>query len=355
MMDVRLDNISKTFGRKPVLKNITLEIKRGEFFTILGPSGSGKTTILRIIAGLEKPDHGKVYFNNIDVTDTPAHDREVSMIFQSLALYPHLTVFENIAFPLRVRKRREEDVKKTVKEIASTLRIEDILNRNISSLSGGEKQRVALARALVYQPKIFLMDEPLTGLEPAFRQELRREIKSLQRSTGITTVYVTHDQVEAFSLADRVALLHEGVLQCVDEPQRVYEKPENLFVAKFVGDTPLNIFTATVEPVGNGALVKIDDIGVVFRTNITKIPAGGKVLAAARAEAFRVDENHAALSGVVVGREVLGDRIVYTVDVKGRDIVVKTGAHTVYNKSTQIRLAIDVDKFMLFDEEGRRL
>ncbi|MEM2114939.1 MAG: ABC transporter ATP-binding protein [Candidatus Caldarchaeum sp.] len=354
MVAIRLENVSKSFGSTPVLKNVNLEVKSGEFFCILGPSGSGKTTILRITAGLEKPDKGKVFFDEADVTELPAKERTVSMIFQSLALYPHLNVFENIAFPLRVRKLPDREVKKTVQEVSTLLRIDGLLSRSVASLSGGERQRVAIARALVQRPKVFLMDEPLTGLETAFRQELRRELKEVQRSTGITTVYVTHDQVEAFTLADRVAVLNEGVVQAVDDPQTIYERPNNLWLARFVGDTPLNVFEASVKPLDGEVLVNVDEVGLTFRTRAVQAPEG-RVYVAARAEALRLVEDYSSLTGVVVAREVMGDRVVYTVDVQGRRLVVKAPPDKMFKPSDKLRISVNVEKLMLFDKEGRRL
>jgi len=354
MVRIVLDGVSKAFGRTTVLKDVSLDVKDGEFFTILGPSGSGKTTILRLIAGLEKPDRGSIYFDGEEVTNLPAKDRNVSMIFQSLALYPHLTVFENIAFPLKIRKTPENILKKTVKEVASLLRIEHLLNRNVPSLSGGERQRVAIARALVYRPRVFLMDEPLTGLEPSFRQELRQEIKNMQRATGITTVYVTHDQLEAFSLADRVALLHEGVIQDVGEPWQIYEKPGNLWAAKFVGDTPLNLFDGSVSTVGGTVSVFIQELGLhVTIDEAIKTSVNGYVRVAIRPEAFRVVEKDSRVKGVVVSREVLGDRIVYIVDVGGCKITVKTSVDHVIPVGERINIDVDRARIMLFDREGR--
>lgn len=355
MVSIKLHNISKSFGHTQVLKDVSLEVKDGEFFCVLGPSGSGKTTLLRIIAGLERPDTGRVYFDDTDVTDLIAKERVVSMVFQSLALYPHLTVFENIAFPLRVRKLSEQEVKQAVREVASILRIENLLSRNIASLSGGEKQRVAIARSLIYKPKVFLMDEPLTGLEPSFRQELRHEIKILQQSTKITTVYVTHDQVEAFALADRVAILHEGVLQDVGEAWRIYEKPANLWVCRFVGDVPVNIFDGTCEQHGDEALIKIEGLGINFRTKLTSKQRENMVKVAVRPEAFKITNNTAPLTGHVVAREVLGDRIVYKVDVNGLKVTVKTGAEHVYQTSEKLRLEIDLSKMLFFNSEGKPL
>jgi len=356
MVRIVIDKVSKAFGRTDVLKDVSLDVKDGEFFTVLGPSGSGKTTLLRIIAGLEKPDRGRLYFDEADVTNIPVKDRNVSMIFQSLALYQHLTVFENIAFPLKIRKTPENILKKTVKDVASLLRIEHLLNRNVQSLSGGERQRVAIARALVYRPRVFLMDEPLTGLEPSFRQELRQEIKSMQRATGITTVYVTHDQLEAFSLADRVALLHEGVVQDVGEPWRIYEKPGNLWVAKFVGDTPLNLFEGKVDNVGGVVSVFIQELGLQINIDgEIKLPVNGNVNVAIRPEAFRIMDKDAQIKGVIVSREVLGDRIVYIVDVGGRKITVKTSIDQVIPVAERINIDVDSSRIMLFDREGRAL
>jgi multiple sugar transport system ATP-binding protein len=354
MVRIFIDRVSKAFGKTAVLRDVALEVKDKEFFTILGPSGSGKTTILRIIAGLEKPDKGNVYFDDEDVTSLPTKDRNISMIFQSLALYQHLTVFENIAFPLKIRKVPESEVRKAVKDIASMLRIENLLNRNITSLSGGERQRVAIARALVYRPRVFLMDEPLTGLEPSFRLELREEIKNMQRATGITTVYVTHDQLEAFSLADRVALLNEGVVQDVGEPWRIYENPANLWTAKFVGDTPPNLFDGTVDSVDGTVHVFLQELGLHFTIeDRVNMPVNRRVRVAIRPEAFRVVEKHTKVNGVVVSREVLGDRIVYTVDVGGRKISVKTSVDQVIPVGGRVNIDVDKTRVMIFDSEGR--
>ncbi len=354
MVRIVIDRVGKAYGNTTVLRDVSLDVKDGEFFTILGPSGSGKTTILRIIAGLEKPDRGRIYFNEEDVTNIPVKDRNVSMIFQSLALYQHLTVFENIAFPLKIRKTPENILKKTVKEVASLLRIEHLLNRNVPSLSGGERQRVAIARALVYRPRVFLMDEPLTGLEPSFRQELRQEIKSMQRATGITTVYVTHDQLEAFSLADRVALLNEGVVQDVGEPWRIYEKPGNLWAAKFVGDTPLNLFEGSLDNTGGLVSVFLQELGLQITVDDKiKLPVNGYVRVAIRPEAFRFIEKDTQVKGVIISREVLGDRIVYIVDVSGRKITVKTSVDKVIPVGDKVNIDVDSPRIMLFDKEGR--
>ncbi|MEM4303060.1 MAG: ABC transporter ATP-binding protein [Candidatus Caldarchaeum sp.] len=355
MVSIRLDNISKSFGQTTVLKDVSLEIRDGEFFCVLGPSGGGKTTLLRIIAGLEKPDAGRVYFDDADVTSLMAKERNVSMIFQSLALYPHLTVYENIAFPLRVRKLSEQYVKQAVKDVASMMRIMALLNRNITSLSGGERQRVAIARALVYKPKVFLMDEPLTGLEPSFRQELRTEIKELQRSTGITTVYVTHDQVEAFALADRVALLHEGLIQDVGDPLRVYEKPANLWVCRFVGDAPVNVFEGVLEELGERTLIKIDELGLTLNIQPRRKTPEKKVYVAIRPESFKIADNASGLTAKVVGKEVLGDRVVYMVDVNGCKITVKTVAAQAFQTREKLSITPDESKILLFDKEGRPL
>jgi len=245
MAKVRLEGVVKRFGRVVAVNNVSFEIRDKEFFAILGPTGCGKTTLLRIIAGLEFPDEGHVYIDDRDVTYVHPKDRDVAMVFQVFALYPHMTVFENIAFPLRVRKKElgltEDDIRTAVISVAKMLNIEDLLDRKPSQLSGGQQQRVALARALVREPKVWLLDEPLSNIDAKLRVIMRAEIKNLQRKVGVTTIYVTHDQVEAMSMADRVAVMNAGQVVQIGDPLELYNKPKNTFVATFIGSPPMNI------------------------------------------------------------------------------------------------------------------
>ncbi len=241
---LELKNISKSYtASKPVLGDINLEIRDSEFLVLVGPSGCGKSTLIRIIAGLEQPDSGAIFFNGKDLTALEPKDRDLSMVFQNYALYPHKTVFENIAFPLQIANRKKQDFEAVVKNIAEKLNIADLLERKPGQLSGGQRQRVALARALAKQPSIFLLDEPLSNLDAKLRMQMRQELFKLHKELNSTFIYVTHDQVEAMTLGDRVVVLHEGSIQQIGTPQEVYNKPANPFVASFIGSPPANLLS----------------------------------------------------------------------------------------------------------------
>ncbi|MCF6410071.1 ABC transporter ATP-binding protein [Pseudalkalibacillus salsuginis] len=239
MSAVNLSNITKKFGNVTAVKELDLKIEEGEFFTFLGPSGCGKTTTLRMIAGFYYPTAGKVKFNDRDMTTVPPEKRNTGMVFQNYALFPHMTVAENVAFGLKVRKLERSKVKEKVKEVLGKVRLEKFIDRQVSQLSGGQQQRVALARALAIEPDILLLDEPLSNLDARLRDEMRTEILRLQRDYGITTIYVTHDQVEALSMSDRIAVFNEGRCQQIGTPTEIYNDPVNDFVAEFIGETNL--------------------------------------------------------------------------------------------------------------------
>ncbi len=238
---LEIRELYKRIKKEEILRNINLEVKKGEFFVVLGPSGCGKTTLLKIIAGLLKPDNGKIILDEKDITNLEAGKRDIAMVFQNYALYPHMKVKDNILFPLKIKKIKMEEGVKRLRWVSEFLKIEDILEKKPGELSGGQQQRVALARALVRNPKIFLMDEPLSNLDAKLRTEMRSELKNLQRSLNITTIYVTHDQIEAMTLADRICILNKGETMQIGTPEEIYEKPENLFVASFIGTHGINI------------------------------------------------------------------------------------------------------------------
>jgi len=263
---VRLINISKRFGRTLVLNDINLEINDSEFFCLLGPSGAGKTTLLRIIAGVEAPTSGEVYFDDKLMNDIPPKDRNVSMMFQSYALFPHMTVFDNMAYPLRKRKMDEQEIRKIVESIADTLRIKHLLNRLPKQLSGGERQRVALGRALVIKPDVLLLDEPLTNLDAKLRVEMRAEFKRLSKELKTTIIYATPDQAEAMSVADRIAVMNLGVVQQVGSPDELYYTPKNIFVGVFVGSPAMNIIDCTFVESGDEAYLDAGE----FKYRLTK-------------------------------------------------------------------------------------
>ena len=248
MSSIRLENVTKSFGGgPPAVQDINLEVDNGEFVILVGPSGCGKSTILRMIVGLEDITSGDVYIGDQRVNEKAPRDRNLAMVFQNYALYPHLTVFENIAFPLRLHKLSDDEVRERVERAANMLELGELLERKPSQLSGGQRQRVAMGRAIVRNADAFLFDEPLSNLDAKLRGQMRTEISRLQNQLAITTVYVTHDQIEAMTLGDRVAVLRKGALQQVDAPRELYEQPVNLFVAGFIGSPPMNFLPAGVE------------------------------------------------------------------------------------------------------------
>ena len=258
MTQIELRGVQKYFGAVQVIRDLNLSIADNEFIVLLGQSGCGKTTTLRAIAGLETIDEGDILIDGKSVQHLKASDRDIAMVFQSFSLYPHMSVYENIAFPLKATRMSTTEVDKAVREIAKVLRITDLLAKKPSALSGGDMQRVAIGRALVRRPKAMLMDEPIGALDAKLREEMRAEIKRLHLKQGSTTIYVTHDQIEAMSLADRIVIMHEGVLQQIGSPSEVYAYPTNLFVARFVGSPVMNVVDASVAADGDAARVTVE-------------------------------------------------------------------------------------------------
>jgi multiple sugar transport system ATP-binding protein len=259
MATVRLANLSKQYagGTLKAVNDLSLEIADGEFLVLVGPSGCGKSTALKMIAGLEEISGGEVMIGDEVVNDLAARDRDIAMIFQSYALYPHMSVFDNIAFPLQIAKVAKAEIAQRVAQVAKTLQLTDYLSRRPGKLSGGQRQRVAMGRAIIRQPSVFLMDEPLSNLDAKLRVQMRSEIAQIQKRLAVTTIYVTHDQVEAMTMGDRVALLNEGVLQQVDTPANIYNKPNNTFVASFIGSPSMNLFRARIERSANGGTLRL--------------------------------------------------------------------------------------------------
>ena len=251
---VVLKNLAKRFGAVTAVDNLNLEIKDKEFLTLLGPSGCGKTTTLRLIAGLENADEGKIYIGDELVNDMSPKDRDIAMVFQSYALYPHMSVYDNIAFGLKMRKLPEADIKKRVQEVVEILKIGELLKRKPKQLSGGQQQRVALGRAIARHPTVFLLDEPLSNLDAKLRVHMRVELKKLQQELAITTIYVTHDQVEAMTMSKRVAVMNEGKLQQLDSPQKIYDKPANMFVGGFIGSPAMNFIDFSLKKKDGGII-----------------------------------------------------------------------------------------------------
>ena len=268
MASVELENIDKTYDNGfQAVKNLNLKVEDGEFLVLVGPSGCGKTTALRMVAGLEDISGGELRIGDRRVNEVPPKDRDIAMVFQSYALYPHMTVAENIGFSLKLRKVDKGEIEKRVKEAADMLGLDELLDRRPKQLSGGQRQRVAMGRAIVREPQVFLMDEPLSNLDAKMRVQTRAEISRIQQRLGVTTIYVTHDQVEAMTMGTRVAVMKKGVLQQVDSPQFIYDNPANLFVAGFIGSPPMNLCEGIIVPTDNG------EVDVVIGENRLRVPS----------------------------------------------------------------------------------
>jgi multiple sugar transport system ATP-binding protein len=319
-MDVRYEGVSKSFDGAEALAPLDLHVPDGTFLALLGPSGCGKTTALRLLAGLEMPTTGRIFIGSRNVTHAPPRSRDVAMVFQSYALYPHLRVFQNIAYPLRVRKVAKEEQDRQVRAVARLLGLEELLGRRPRQLSGGQRQRVALARAIIRQPQVFLMDEPLSNLDAQLRLQMRAEIKRLQRELGVTTLYVTHDQVEAMTMADLVAVLERGRLQQLATPAELYAHPANLFVARFCGSPPMN---ALAGEVADGRFVTACG-SVAIRYGA---PPGRVTLGFRPEHAELVEPGEAnALSGEIYVVEPLGNETLVAVDLDGTLVNVRERA-----------------------------
>ena len=289
MTQIELRGVQKFFGAVQVIKDLNLKIADNEFIVLLGQSGCGKTTTLRAIAGLETIDEGDILIDGKPIQHLKAADRDIAMVFQSFSLYPHMSVYENIAFPLRATRKSKSEIDGEVRSVAKTLQISDLLDKKPSALSGGDMQRVAIGRALVRRPKAMLMDEPIGALDAKLREEMRAEIKRLHIKQGSTTIYVTHDQIEAMSLADRIVIMHEGVLQQVGTPDEVYSHPANLFVAQFVGSPVMNVADAAVTETASAVSVTVGGAAAGFefpRALLSKLNghAGGQLVLGIRPE-----------------------------------------------------------------------
>ena len=273
MAELVVDNLSKSFGRVPVLRGVSFSVPQGGFTIVLGPSGCGKSTLLRLVAGLEEPDGGDIRLGGRSVLGLAPRRRDVAMVFQSYALYPHLSVRENLAFPLRMRKAPQEEIARRVSQAARLLGLEELLERRPRQLSGGQRQRVAIGRALVREPALFLFDEPLSNLDARLRGEMRLELARLHRRLGATMVYVTHDQVEAMTLGRRIVVLHQGVVQQEGTPREVYARPANLFVAGFIGTPEINLVPGVVEAERDGVWLRVGAGSAGWRLELAAVPA----------------------------------------------------------------------------------
>jgi multiple sugar transport system ATP-binding protein len=346
MGTVEAQGLRKSFGDVQALDGVDLDVPDGSFFVVLGPSGAGKTTTLRAIAGLEKLDGGSVHLDGRDATaDTPAA-RDLAMVFQSYALYPRRTAYDNIASPLRARKASSSDIAAAVQQVSALLHIERLLQRRPAQMSGGEMQRVALARALVRRPRAFLMDEPLTNLDLKLRVEMRTELTRIHRTLGGTFLYVTNDQVEALSMADHVAVLRDGRVQQVGTPTEVYERPANQWVAGFVGSPRISLLACRAE---GDRLVGAEGWSLP-RPKWTTAEDGRPLLLGLRAEDVSVEKRgETALAGELYGLEPLGDRTVVDVKVGSETVKVKARPTVTGMPGERVSVTVDLDRAHIFD------
>jgi multiple sugar transport system ATP-binding protein len=355
MARIRVEGITKRFGSVTALNDVSFQVDDGEFFAILGPPGAGKTTTLRTIVGLETPDTGDVYLDDERVTDVWPGDRDISIVFQNLALYPDRTVFGNLAFPLKRRKMPKDEIKRRVEATARVLHIEHLLERKPAKLSGGERQRVALGRAIVREPRAYLFDEPISALDALLRLEMRIELKRLQRDLGRTLVYVTHDQVEAISMADRIAILREGVIQQIDAPEAIYHRPANRFVATVVGSPPMNFIPAQVswEDGSLRATHPLFSVSTPGSNVAHELREGSSCWIGIRPEDVTIEiGGDEGVAAAVYVTEPLGGETV--VDVSLHDCLVKALAPPTLSlaENQLVRARLDVKRLHVFDEEG---
>ena len=347
---VRLEGFGKSYGKKEVIKNIDLEVYKGEFLTLLGSSGCGKTTILRSISGLDIPTSGKIYIDNEEVTELEPQLRQVNTIFQNYALFPLMNVYDNIAFGLRMKKIPEDEIKNRVDEMLELVHLLGYEKRFPKDLSGGEQQRVSLARGLINRPKVLLLDEPLSALDLKLRKMMQIELKMLQRKLGITFIYVTHDQDEALSMSDRIVVLRNGKIEQIDSPNDIYDKPNSLYVAEFIGDA--NVFSAKIDNIDYEKKLIYLDGGMVAKLN-NNYRVGSRVDIVIRPENIKISsslKSKNSMSGIV--KESIYDgsstKLIFKID--GRMIkVVVFGNDKKYNVGDELNLYWDIEDMVVFN------
>ena len=362
MASLSLKNVCKVYPNGfEAVKDFNLEVEDQEFIIFVGPSGCGKSTTLRMIAGLEEISSGEFYIDGKLMNDVEPKDRDIAMVFQNYALYPHMTVFDNMAFGLKLRKVPKDEIKRKVEEAAKILDLEKLLDRKPKALSGGQRQRVAMGRAIVRNPKVFLMDEPLSNLDAKLRVQMRSEIASLHNRLKATIIYVTHDQTEAMTLGTRIVVMKDGVVQQVDTPQNLYNAPGNLFVAGFIGSPQMNMVDAVVDVKGNDVYLKIGSTASIKlpAAKAEKLIKGGyagkTVVMGIRPEDLS-DEAEGATSDVVLNAkievyELLGAEVFLYFTVEGSNFTARVNPRTTARTGDTVKFALDVDKIHVFDKE----
>jgi multiple sugar transport system ATP-binding protein len=347
MAEIKIEQLSKQFGAFTAVKDLSFTIEDGEFLALLGPSGCGKTTTLRIIAGLELPTGGKIFLDGEDVTMNRARERDIAFVFQLFALYPHMNVRKNIGFPLLSQRVPRAEICQRVEETARLLRISHILDRPVSGLAGGDRQRVALGRAIVRRPKCFLMDEPLGTLDAEFREVMVHELRELHNRIHATTVYVTHDQHEAMAMADKIAVMHDGVIEQFGSPQEVYQQPASMYVADFIGSPPMNFLKFQSALKRGATAVRIGEADI----RLPEIPLDkteGELALGVRPEHVRFSDT-SKLCGTVYGSEYLGTNQIVSVETRHGIVKARVASHLDFRIGEPVGLDIDGDCLSLFD------
>lgn len=349
---ITIKDAIKRYGDNTVIENLSLEIKEGEFFTLLGPSGCGKTTLLRMIAGFNSIEGGSFYFNDTMINNVEPSARNIGMVFQNYAIFPHLTVYENVAFGLKNRKLNKSEIETRVNEMLDRMQIREYAERMPEKLSGGQQQRVALARAVVIKPDVLLMDEPLSNLDAKLRVDMRTAIKEIQQSVNITTVYVTHDQEEAMSVSDRIAVMKDGYIQHIGTPQNIYQRPNNLFVATFIGRT--NVMDGVLE---DNTLLINDEFKITYSHEFFNETYNGDVKVSIRPEEFTLTkvETEDSVEGVVARNEFLGLNTHYTVRLnngKEIDVVEQSALSQLYNQGETVFVKVREERVNVFSNDG---
>ena len=350
-MKITIENLTKKFGDFTAVNNFNATIESGELIALLGPSGCGKSTMLNMLSGILPVTEGKIYFDNDDVTDIGAEKRGVGLVFQNYALYPHMTVLENIAFPLEIKKVKKAEREAKAIEMAKLVHVDMLLNRKPKELSGGQQQRVAIARALIKNPRVLLLDEPLSNLDARLRIEMREEIRRIQQETKITTIFVTHDQEEAMSISDKIVLMKDGVLQQKDDPQNLYDEPANCFVADFLGNPPINKTHGVVK---DGKIVLDGDCTVEI-PGVEKIADGTKVTMSMRAESIVVNEN-GTIETTVDTKYVIGKEVLAYLDLGAHHVRAYVPAEKELQHGEKVKVSLKKTGVFVFDEaSGERL
>jgi multiple sugar transport system ATP-binding protein len=360
MASVNYDHVTKRFDDVVAVNDLNLDIEDKEFLVLVGPSGCGKSTALRCLAGLETITEGTIKIGDEVVNEVPPKDRDIAMVFQSYALYPHMTVYDNMAFGLKLRKYPKEEIERRVKQAAGILGIENLLERKPRQLSGGQRQRVALGRAIVREPKVFLLDEPLSNLDAKLRVQTRAEITKLHKRLQTTFIYVTHDQVEAMTMASRIAVLNHGLLQQVDTPQKLYDQPDNLFVAGFIGSPAMNFFNATIIREGDDMLIDADSFRVKVpekRKESLKPYVNKAVVFGLRPEDIH-DPNYAPpgiiaqeIDALVDVTELMGNEIFLYLKSGDHNFIARVDPRTSYEMGDQGKVAFNMDNMHVFDKD----